>query len=188
MWSTWLAREYRKSPLNPLDPGQWVAEVGESQWRLYLRIGEEYSEGGLQQLVPPIKVAIKSQDEYVQITELPLSQWWQAEFVCPFCGRLNLGEKGCEHTLVAQHWVLEPYRNRNLVPLLRQMWDRRFICNLANLNLNGLRIKVPRCSVGCEWFRFAYWYIRDPEVIPPIEQLLELERTRSEAERSTAIA
>lgn len=179
MWTTWLSNEYRKGPLHSLDPQQWIADVeDESEWRFYSREGEEYSEGGIQRFIPPIRVAIRSPHEYVRILQLPKDQWWQAEFVCPFCNHLNVAQEKCDHLLIAHHWVMEPFRNRRIVVQFQDMWDRRFNCNLANSDLDGVRIKIPRCSCECEWFRFAYWYVIDTHAVENVEHLMECEKQR----------
>jgi hypothetical protein len=50
------------------------------------------------------------------------------------------------------------------------MRERDFNCNMLNAGVEGLKIKVPRVFVDAEWFRFAYWYVRSPEVVAQIEQ------------------
>jgi hypothetical protein len=51
------------------------------------------------------------------------------------------------------------------------MWDRHFICSVHNADVDGLIIKQPRVSLGGEWFRFAYWYVRETAAVQKIEAL-----------------
>ena len=170
--TTRLARHFEKRPLDTMDPSAWVVDALDGrELRLYLRVGEEYGEGWVHHFIPPIKVAINSPQEFMLISPLARNNWWQAEFVCPFCDTLCWKQGSCSHLLISHHWVNEPYRIPALVSLLKEMRDREFNCNMLNANLQGLIIKVPRNFVTGEWFRFAYWYIRTPELIDSIVQV-----------------
>jgi hypothetical protein len=173
-WSSRLARRLLHEPLAPGEPDSWVGELlGPSDWRLYLRRGEHYSEGGTRHLTPPVEVAVKSPDEYLALGALPRGQWWQAPFTCPYCDRLCVGREGCAHLVVRHHAVTGPWRGPALAALVGGLWRRQFNVNLANADLEGLKIKLPRVHYNTEWFRFAYWYVTGPEVLPRLEALFE---------------
>lgn len=173
MSTTTLANHLEQGSLLELDPNAWVVEsFNQHEWRLYLRVGERYGEGWIQQFVPPVEVGVKSPEEFVLISQLPRDYWWQAEFVCPFCDTLCRGEARCPHLMVSHHSVQEPYRTTTLVSLMAEMREREFNCNMLNADIAGLKIKVPRFFVNGEWFRFAYWYVRSVNVVDQVQQLL----------------
>lgn len=173
MGTTWLANNLEKGSMHPLDPNAWVVESsGEHEWRLYLRVGEAYGEGWGHQLMPPVDVAINSRSQFTVISQIPRDHWWQAEFVCPFCDRLCWEKDACPHLMTIHHSIKEPYRKPGLVKLMAEMREREFNCNILNADIDGLKIKVPRNFTNAEWFRFAYWYIRSPEMVERIEQVL----------------
>jgi hypothetical protein len=173
MSTSWLANHLERGSLLAHDPNAWVVESSdEHEWRLYIRVGEEYGEGWVHHFVSPVEVAVKSPQEYLLVSKLARSHWWQAEFVCPFCDHLCWADSYCQHLAVSRHSVKEPYRTTNLVSLLTEMREREFNCNMLNADIEGLKIKVPRTFVNGEWFRFAWWYIRTPELLDRIEQVL----------------
>jgi hypothetical protein len=173
MGTTRLANEFEQNSLIANDPNAWVVQSSnEDEWRLYLRVGERYGEGWAHYFVPPVEVAINSPHDFMLISQLPQDQWWQAEFVCPFCNHFCSANAHCPHLLIVHHSIKEPYRGTTLASLLAEMRDRAFNCNMLNAGVEGLRIKVPRMFVDAEWFRFAYWYIRSPVVVAQVEQTL----------------
>jgi hypothetical protein len=173
MNTTWLARHLERGSLVVLDPDAWVVEsTNDHDWRLYLRVGERYGEGWVHHFVPPVEVAVNSPREFIVISLLPSREWWQAEFVCPFCGKLCWEGESCSHLMINNMSLRELYRKPRLISLLNEMRDREFNCNMLNADIEGLRIKVPRNFVNAEWFRFAYWYIRTPELVDRVEQVL----------------
>lgn len=174
MWTSWLANVFDKGPTQKLDPGIWVGgPLDDKEVRLYLRKGETFLEDRCQYFVPPVEVSVKDEREFACIKELPRDQWWQASFCCPFCGELALPEDSCPHVIVSDHWVPERFQDTPFGKLFNEMRERRYNCNLANCDIKGLRIKIPRdYERNCEWFRSAYWYISNPTVLASIETIL----------------
>lgn len=148
-----LARDFMKPTTSENEPNSWVAsQISDQEWRLYLRIGESYSEVGSHVLTPPIKVAINSKDEFTRLFKLPKNQWWEAPFSCPYCGTLCVERKRCAHLLTTSNYVHAPFRDSPFENLFYRMWERRFNCGIINANIEGLKIKLPRVFHRTEWF------------------------------------
>jgi hypothetical protein len=142
------------------DPDGWIADwPATGHCRLFLRAGEGYDEAGQRYRQPPLRLELKSPDEFLYIRPLARDQWWQAPFVCPFCEAIITCSDMCDHAL-AQGTALSPkYRNHSIASLIKDMRDNKFNCNLGNGQFDGVKIKMPRNLQGGEWFRSAYWYV-----------------------------
>ena len=168
--TTQLARDFTRSTPASSEPDSWVvARPSPSEWRLYLRVGETYSESGSQTFTSPVKVAVRSDTDFLRLLALPKEEWWQAPFSCPFCEALYTGDNPCQHLLIGGHLVLPAFRDQLIAHLFRAMWSREFNCSIHNARIDGLVIKLPRVNYSTEWFRFAHWYIRDSSIIKLIE-------------------
>lgn len=173
LWTSLLAREFVRLRSVGGDPDAWIVNFeSRDQWRLYIREGENYSETGEQYFVPPVRIGIKSSTEYLAIQVPPRQHWWQAPFVCPFCKVLCVEATACGHCLVMAGSVRDEFRESRFHSLYRKMWNQQFNCNLSNALIRGLKIKLSKRFLNGDWFRFAYWYVTDLEVLGEVEAVL----------------
>jgi hypothetical protein len=174
--TSWLVSSYKRGVIDSLEPDSWITErLDSGSLRLYTRTGEHYSSKRERFFSPPVKVEIKSCSEYVEIRNMPKSQWWQAPFCCPFCETICKYGNECSHLLVMEHWLVDRYLSRNLESLFKQLLNTEFNINLANLHIPGLKIKLPiDFGADPQWYSFAYWYVEFPTIVPIVETMLNI--------------
>jgi hypothetical protein len=173
VWTSQIGRKMRFLAKNPSEPDGWVVgRPNPDEWRLYLRIGEKYSETGIQYFEARVQVAARADDEFIRLSVLPKELWWQAPFSCPFCQHLCVEQKHCKHLMIALQNVQPPYLQSSLYKVFWEMWERQFNCSIHNAGIDGLVVKFPRTFSSLEWFRSAYWYVRDPSVADAVEEAL----------------
>lgn len=173
MWTTLLANDFVRLSPKPEEPDGWVMrEVSSDEFRLYLRVGEAYTEGGSHHFRPPVRLEVKSPDEFIRLRVLQRSQWWEAAFVCPFCEQVCTGESKCQHQVVSHGQAVQRLYGTPFDALYREMSQGRFSCNLANARIPGLAVKIPRRFLPLDWFRSACAYAERPEVVQEAVEVL----------------
>ena len=116
-------------------------------------------------------------DNFLRIHPLENSLNDMAPFVCPFCKYVNAGTDNCQHLVVSGTSVSLRFFDLRIDALFTEMKECRFNCNIMNLDIPGLRIKMPSDFIGsAEWFRFGYWYAAHPRVIDHVCDILEAHR------------
>ncbi|HSI86456.1 MAG TPA: hypothetical protein VK970_21895 [Candidatus Methylacidiphilales bacterium] len=162
------------TPTQDGDTDGWFADQpAPGEWRLYLRHAERCGDDGSQRLQATMKHTPPRPDHFIRLLALPREMWWQAPFVCPCCQTLHADTgsqaASCEHLLAAEDVVAPAYADTRFAALLKEMWQMQWTCGIQNASIEGFRIKIARVHRPGEWFRTAYWYIRDPSILPLLE-------------------
>ena len=179
IWTSYLANEFHRRRLDPKEPESWVVRFTPQKVCLFLREGEYYNEAGNHHFKPPVKVGIKSMEEYVELCVTPQDMWWQAQFVCPYCGVLCIELAKCCHSLVCSGYVQPAFHDTEFYSLFKEMWNRRYHCNLPNARITGMVVKES-IDLWCrEWFRTVYIYIEHRGVLQDIEQILSSAKAKT---------
>jgi hypothetical protein len=185
VWTSCLSSEMISqtpvgSLLEPKHAKRWVL-LKDSDVRIGLLEAESFTWDRLHL----IKTAITQDehpfdDRFLWIRKLPHDQYWAAPFVCPFCGNLNVAGNDCEHFVAAESSVRPRYCESRLNSLLKKMNDREFNCNIMNLSLPDVKVKLPSDFWGCvEWFRFACWYAKTPKALNEVCDILETQELQA---------